>query len=140
MCILVPNPYNVNVINCIMLFKKKLHVNGFVGRYKACLVSNSPTQRMWIDYEDMFILMAKPTTICIVLSLIVSQWWYIQKLDIKSTFLHGDLHETVSMHQSMAFRDHFYPNQIYTLQGLLYWLKKDPSSWIHMFHFFLSLA
>lgn len=37
---LVPRPPNVNIVNCIWLFKKKLNAYGSLARYKARLVAN----------------------------------------------------------------------------------------------------
>lgn len=37
---LVPWPPNVNIVNCIWLFKKKLNADGSLARYKARLVAN----------------------------------------------------------------------------------------------------
>ncbi|GKB79723.1 ribonuclease H-like domain-containing protein [Tanacetum coccineum] len=46
----------------------------------------------------------------IVLSLATSQHWPVYQLDIKNDFLHGDLSETVYMHQPLGFQDSVYPD------------------------------
>ncbi|GJV66794.1 ribonuclease H-like domain-containing protein [Tanacetum coccineum] len=62
----------------------------------------------------------KPPVLChacqlgkhIVLSLAVSRHWLIHQLDVKNAFLHGDLSETVYMHQPPGFRDSTYPDHV----------------------------
>ena len=47
----------------------------------------------------------KLATIRTVLSISLSKAWPIHKLDIKNAFLHGELQETVYMHQPLRYRD-----------------------------------
>ncbi|GKE38739.1 ribonuclease H-like domain-containing protein, partial [Tanacetum coccineum] len=49
-------------------------------------------------------------TIQTVLSLAASRHWRIHQLDVKNAFLHGDLSETVYMHQPPGFRDSVHPD------------------------------
>ncbi|GKE43335.1 ribonuclease H-like domain-containing protein, partial [Tanacetum coccineum] len=55
-------------------------------------------------------LVVKPTTIHTVFSLATSRHWYVHQLDVKNAFLHGDLSETVYMHQPSSFRDYAHPD------------------------------
>eukprot|EP00253_Pinus_taeda_P003162 PITA_03162 len=56
-------------------------------------------------------------SICLVLSLVASFKWEVHQMDIKSTLLHGDLHEEIYMEQPTGF--------IQTNFSLLCWLKKS---------------
>ncbi|GKC99506.1 ribonuclease H-like domain-containing protein, partial [Tanacetum coccineum] len=55
-------------------------------------------------------------TIRTVLSLAASLHWPIHQLDVKNAFLHGDLSETVYMHQPSGFRDFAHPDHVCLLQ------------------------
>lgn len=52
---------------------------------------------------------------------------------MKNAFLHGDLHETVYMHQPLGFRHFRYPHHTCLLQRSLYGLKRAPWAWFHRF-------
>nr|GEZ78229.1 ribonuclease H-like domain-containing protein [Tanacetum cinerariifolium] len=71
----------------------------------ARLVANGSTQVEGVDVDETFSLVVKSGTIRIILSLAISQHWPVHQLDVKNAFLHGDLAETVYMHQPPDFWD-----------------------------------
>ncbi|GJV03529.1 putative reverse transcriptase domain-containing protein [Tanacetum coccineum] len=62
--------------------------------YKARLVENGSTQIEGVDVDETFSPVVKPGTIRTVLSLAASQHLSVHQLEVKNTFLHGDLSET----------------------------------------------
>nr|GFA50592.1 NBS-containing resistance-like protein [Tanacetum cinerariifolium] len=76
----------------------------------ARLVANDSTQLEGVHVDETFSLVAKLGTIQTVLSLAASRHWPIHQLDVKNDFLHGDLSETVYMHQPPGFRDSVHPD------------------------------
>nr|GEZ22500.1 hypothetical protein [Tanacetum cinerariifolium] len=114
--VLVPRLANVNVVRSMWLFKHKFHADGSLSWYKARLVANGRSQQQGIDYDETFSPMVKPTTIRIVLSLAVTRDWPIHQLDVKNAFLHGQLSETIYMHQPPGFVDSTNPNYVCHLQ------------------------
>ncbi|GJW98943.1 ribonuclease H-like domain-containing protein [Tanacetum coccineum] len=69
-----------------------------ICRYKSRLVANGSTQLEDIDVDETFSLVVKSGIIQIVLSLVTSRHWLVYQLDVKNSFLHGDLSKTVYMH------------------------------------------
>ncbi|XP_071708628.1 uncharacterized protein [Rutidosis leptorrhynchoides] len=106
---------------------------GNLNRYKARLVANGRSQQVGIDCDETFSPVVKPTSIRTVLSLAVSRHWPVHQLDVKNAFLHGQLSETVYMHQPPGFRDPRYPDHACLLQKSLYGLKQAPRAWFQRF-------
>ncbi|GJV26604.1 ribonuclease H-like domain-containing protein [Tanacetum coccineum] len=102
---LVPRPPDTNIVRCMWLFRHKYLADGTLSRYKARLMANGSTQLEGVDVDETFSPVVKPGTIWTVLSLDASRHWPIHQLDVKNTFLHGDLSETVYMHQPSGFWD-----------------------------------
>lgn len=81
------------------VFKTKLNENGEVDKYKARLVAKGYCQQYGIDYAEVFALVACLDTIQMVISLNAQKKWVIYQLDVKSTFLHGEIDEEVFVDQ-----------------------------------------
>ncbi|GKA99222.1 ribonuclease H-like domain-containing protein [Tanacetum coccineum] len=125
---LVPRPADTNIVCCMWLFRHKYLADGTLSRYKACLVANVITQLEGVDVDETFSLVFKPGSNRTVLSLAASRHWPIHQLDVKNAFLHGDLFETVYMHQPLGFRDFVHPDYVCLLHRSLYGLNRCDSS------------
>nr|GEY56074.1 ribonuclease H-like domain-containing protein [Tanacetum cinerariifolium] len=112
---LVPRPSDTNIVRCMWIFRHKYLANGAFSRYKARLVADGSTQLEGVDVDKTFSLVVKPGTIRAVLSLATSRHWPIHQLHVKNAFLHGDLSETVYMHQPLGFQDSAHPDYMYLL-------------------------
>ncbi|GJU58423.1 ribonuclease H-like domain-containing protein [Tanacetum coccineum] len=102
-------PY-ANIVRCMWLFRHKYLSDGTLSRYKARLVANGSTQLEGVDVDATFSPVVNPGTIRTVLSLAASRHWPIHQLDVKNAFIHGDLSETVYMHQPLGFWDSVHPD------------------------------
>jgi len=84
--------------------KTSLHIKWVYGlkeedggrkRYKSRLVVKGFAQKKVIDFDEIFSLVVKITSIRTVLSLVVAEDLHLKQLDVKTTFLHGDLEEEI---------------------------------------------
>ena len=91
-----------------------------------------------VDCGEPFSSVVKLTTIRTILNLALSKAWPIHQLDIKNTFLYGELKETIYMHQPLGFKDSNSPNHVSLLQKSLYGLKQTPRTWYKRFVDYVS--
>ena len=66
-------------------------------KYKARLVAKCYSQVPGIYFGDIFSPVAKVTSIRLLLSVVVAFDFEIEQMDVKTTFLHGDLEEEIYM-------------------------------------------
>ncbi|CAL9241108.1 unnamed protein product [Arabidopsis halleri] len=133
MWVLVPRPVATNIIRFLWLFRHKFNADGSLSRYKARLVANGKSQQLGIDCDETFSPVVKPATIRTVLSVATSRDWPLHQLDVKNAFLHGDLDETIYMHQPPGFVDPSKPDHVCLLKRSLYGLKQAPRVWYNRF-------
>ena len=67
--------------------------------YKDRLVVKGFARNKVIDFDEIFSLIFKMNSIRTILSLVVVKYLHLEKLDVKSIFLHGDLEEEIYMQQ-----------------------------------------
>ncbi|GKB09602.1 ribonuclease H-like domain-containing protein [Tanacetum coccineum] len=115
---LVPRPADTNIVRCMWLFRHKYLADRTLSHNKARIVANGSTQVTVIDVDETFSPVVKPGTIWTVLSLADSRHWLIHQLDVNNAFLHGDLFETVYMHQPLGFHDSAHPDYVCLLERL----------------------
>lgn len=111
------------------MFKIKHNPDGTIHRLKSILVAKGFHQQEALDYTETFIPVSKPTTIRLVLSLVVHNDWEVKQLDISNAFLHGDLQEYVYMTQPLGFEDKDKPHFVCQLHKSIYGLKHAPRAW-----------
>ena len=126
---LVPLKSGKNLIDCKWVYKVKRKADGSIDRYRARLVAKGFKQRYGIDYEDTFSPVVKAATICLILSIAVSNRWSLRQLDVQNTFLHGVLEEEVYMRQPPGYVDQTRPHWVCKLDKALYGPKQAPRAW-----------
>ena len=60
-------------------------------------------QKQGIDFIEIFSLVVKMITIKVILSIAAIENFHLEQLDVKTTFLHGDLEEDIYMTQPEGF-------------------------------------
>ena len=88
-----------------------------------------------MDYHETFAPVAKIDSICLVLAIAASKHWEVHHMDVKSTFLHGDLHEDIYMEQLEGYISD--PSLACKLKKSLYRFKHAPREWYSKMDAFL---
>jgi hypothetical protein len=115
----VEHPYGCKHVGCKWVFKKKLRPYGTIGKYKVKLVAKGYTQK---EGEDFF---ASYSSIRLLHSLAGSHGLLVHQMDIKTSFLNGELEE-IYMDQSDGFVAEGQEGMVCKLIKSLYALKRAP--------------
>ncbi|GLT48393.1 hypothetical protein SLA2020_220230 [Shorea laevis] len=75
----------------------KMQSDGFMERYKTCLVAKGFTQEYGIDYKEIFALVARLTSVRNLIAIAAIWRWKLFHMDVKNAFLNSDLKEKVHM-------------------------------------------
>jgi hypothetical protein len=73
--------------------------DGAKKQYKARLVVKGFAQNKGIYFDEIFYSVVKMTSIRTILSLVAVEDFHLEQLDVKTTFLRGDLEEEIYMQQ-----------------------------------------
>jgi hypothetical protein len=68
-------------------------------------------------------------SIRLILAYVISKHIKVYQMDVKSTFLNGELEEEVYMEQPDGFQVQEAKNHVYRLKKALYGLKQAPRAW-----------
>ncbi|GJX89496.1 retrovirus-related pol polyprotein from transposon TNT 1-94, partial [Tanacetum coccineum] len=112
------------------IYKVKLDEYGDVLKNKAWLVAKGYRQEEGIDFEESFAPVARIEAIRIFIANAASKNMTIYQMDIKTTFLNGELKEEVYVYQPEGFVDLDHPTHVYHLKKALYGLKQAPQAWM----------
>ena len=89
---LVKLPKGKKAIGCKWIFHKKEALSKKEGeKFKAQLVAKGYSQREGNDYNEIFSPVVKHTSIRVILGFVTMHDMELEQLDVKTTFLHGDL-------------------------------------------------
>ncbi|KAH9658076.1 Integrase catalytic domain-containing protein [Citrus sinensis] len=107
-------------------------------RFKARLVARGFTQREGIDFNEIFSPMVKHASIKVILTLVAIQDMYLEQMDVKTTFMHGELQEEIVMEQPEGYVVSGKEDHVCLLEKSLYGLKQSPRQWYLKFDSFMT--
>jgi hypothetical protein len=119
----------VRPIECKWIYNKKKNMGGNVHIYKAQLVAKGFWQVQGVDYDKTFSQVAMLKSIRIILAITTYFDYEIWQMDIKTTFLNGNLDEYVYMIQPKGFVNLINARKISKLQKSIYGLKQASRRW-----------
>jgi hypothetical protein len=112
------------------LYKLKYVADGSIEMYKARFVAQGFSQAEGVDYDETFALVARYTSIRVVISIAVEMGWKIHQMDVKTAFLNGLIQEEVYIEQPLGFFEvHGRESHVCRLKKALYGLKQAPRAW-----------
>ncbi|KAI4313223.1 hypothetical protein L6164_026217 [Bauhinia variegata] len=106
-----------NVIGNKWVFHIKRNSNGLV------LVAKGFPQRPSVNYTETFILVIRPQTIKLVLTMALSRVWSLCQMGVNNAFLHGTLTEDMYMRYPSGIIHPQFPSHVCKLKKALYGLK-----------------
>jgi hypothetical protein len=79
-----------------------------------------------IDYEETFALVARYTSIRMIIALATSMCWRLHQMDVKTTFLNGEIEEEVCIKKPDGFVIQEKESHVCRLKKALCGLKQVP--------------
>ena len=126
-------PPDKKPIGCKWLYKTKYHADGTEERKKGRLVGKGYTKEERVDYQETFSLVAKLSTVRVLIDVASKMNWSLTQLDISNAFLNGDLEEEIYMKLPPGYEELtsvlVLPNVVCKLHKSLYRLKQASWQW-----------
>ncbi|GKB71168.1 zinc finger, CCHC-type containing protein [Tanacetum coccineum] len=90
-------------LHCKWIYQRKLKVDGTIEKFKARLVIQGFRKKSRIYYFDTYALVARISTIRLLIDLVPIHNLIIHQMDVNIAFLNGKLDEEFYMNQSYGF-------------------------------------
>jgi hypothetical protein len=125
------------VVTSKSIYKIKHATDGSVEKYKAIFVARGFSQVEVIDYEETFFAVGWYTFIDTIILVATSMGWKLHQMDVKTTFLNGDIDEEVYIEQPEGFVIHEEKTHVCRLKKSLYGITQAPHPWYEKMDGFL---
>jgi hypothetical protein len=127
-------------VGCKWVYKIKCDSKGNIERFKAWLVAKGFTQREGIDYTEIFSPVSCKDFLRIIMVLVAHYDLELHKMDVKTTFLNGDLLENVYIVQPKGFVMKEKEHMGCHLRKFIYGLKQASIHWYLKFDETISFS
>ena len=128
----IPRPEKMNVISSKWVYKLKHDANGEISRFKARLVAPGFTQVFGTDYLDTYAPVTRLATIRLLFTLAVENNWEIRQIDVKTTYLNGDLDKEIYMEPPKGYD--VPEGHVLLLRKAVYGLRQAGRQWYKKLH------
>ncbi|CAI7875835.1 unnamed protein product [Closterium sp. NIES-53] len=105
----------------------RMNAKGRLERRKTRLVVKGFQQREGIDFQQVFVPVAKASTLRLLLAAAAVCGWKVEQMDVKTAFLYGVVDEEIYMKQLEGYDDG--SGRVCRLNKAIYGLKKAPRCW-----------
>jgi hypothetical protein len=126
---LVPHPPGHRPIGLKWVYKVKKDAAGEVIKHKAWLMAKGYVQQPGVDFDKVFAPVARIESVRLLLALAAQEGWPVHHMDVKSTFLNGELVEEVYVKQPPGFIVVGHEDKVLRLDKALYGLRQAPCTW-----------
>lgn len=133
---LVTEPQNRRVLWGKWAYKLKRGPNDEIVQYKARWVVRGFEQRAGVDYHEIFASVVKPMSYKAIFAIAAALDLEIEQLDVKTTFLYGNIDEEIYVEQPKGQEDG--SNRVCLLNKALYGLKQALCIWFFTLVSFLK--
>ena len=123
---LVDLPPGSKPLGCKWIFKRKMKTDGSIDKYKARLIAKGYKQKEGLNYFDTYSPVMRITSIRMLIAILALYNLEIHQMDVKTTFLNGDLNEEIYMDQPEGFISLGQEKKVCRLVKSLYGLKQAP--------------
>ena len=121
---LVKLPHGYKPVECKWVFKAKRDFSRQIERYKVRLVVKGYSQREGIDFKETFSPVSTKDSFRVIMAIVAHFDLELHQMDVKTTFLNGDLDEDVYMEQPTGFVEVGKEDLVCNLNKSIYGLKQ----------------
>jgi len=103
---IVPRPEGKSIVTSKWVYKINHVVDGSIDKYKVRFVARGFSKQEGEEYDEMFALVSRYTSIRAIIYLATSMGWSLHQMDVKIAFLNGVIEEEVYIEKPKGFELH----------------------------------
>ncbi|GKF24992.1 putative ribonuclease H-like domain-containing protein [Tanacetum coccineum] len=126
---MVDLPNGKRAIGTKWVYRNKKDERGIVIKNKARLVAQGYPQEEGIDYDEVFVPIARIEAIRLFLAYASFKDFVVYQMDVKSAFLYGKIEKEVYVYQPLGFEDPDFPDRVYKVEKALNSLHQALRAW-----------